>query len=131
MSTVEHIRIKRAYEPPTPNDGRRFLVDRVWPRGRRKEDLRVEAWCKDAAPSTELRRWFGHAPERWEEFQRLYFAELDRNPHAWVPLLYAARSGPITLVYGARDTERNQAVALARYLIEHDQEQAYESAHSM
>jgi uncharacterized protein YeaO (DUF488 family) len=129
MSTADHIHIRRAYEAPASTDGRRFLVDRVWPRGRRKEDLRVEAWCKDVAPSTELRRWFGHQPERWEEFQRLYFEELDRNPHAWMPLLRAAQEGPITLVYGARDTERNQAVALTRYLVERDAEHAHEASH--
>ncbi len=131
MGTADHIRIKRAYEAPGVSDGRRFLVDRVWPRGRRKEDLRCETWCKDAAPSTGLRRWFGHEPERWEEFQRRYFAELDEHPEAWLPLLEAAREGTITLVYGARDIERNQAVALARYLVMRDSTSpgAREAAH--
>ncbi|MBC7172801.1 MAG: DUF488 family protein [Polyangiaceae bacterium] len=120
MSTADNIRIKRAYEAPNASDGRRFLVDRVWPRGRRKEDLRCEAWCKDVAPTTTLRRWFGHEPERWDEFQRLYFEQLEQTPEAWMPLLEAAREGTVTLVYGARDVERNQAVALARFLVMHD-----------
>lgn|SRR5690606_5879815 len=120
MGTVDNIAIKRAYDPPSPDDGRRFLIDRVWPRGKRKEDLRCEAWCREVAPSTALRRWFGHELERWEEFQRRYFAELDESPAEWGPLLEAARREKITLVYGARDERHNQAVALAKYLAMHD-----------
>lgn len=110
------IRTKRAYDPPAPQDGARFLVDRLWPRGRRKEDARIDAWLRDLAPSDALRRWFGHDPKRWAEFKRRYFAELDRKPHALRPLLEAARKGPVTLVFGARDVDHNNAVALKEYL---------------
>jgi uncharacterized protein YeaO (DUF488 family) len=106
------IRVKRAYEPPEPSDGRRFLVERLWPRGVRKEDLAVEAWLKDAAPSTELRRWYAHDVERWEEFRRRYLDELRANPDAWAPLVDAARRGTVTLVYSARDEEHNSAIVL-------------------
>jgi uncharacterized protein YeaO (DUF488 family) len=110
------IRLKRVYDPPEPQDGRRFLVERLWPRGMRKDALSLDAWAKEAAPSTALRRWFGHDPKKWEEFQRRYFAELDRTPDAWRPLLDAARRGTITLLYSARDTDHNNAAALRTYL---------------
>jgi len=110
------IRIKRAYDPPDPEDRQRFLVDRLWPRGVRKEALAVDAWLKDVAPSDGLRRWFGHDPAKWEAFQQRYFAELDEKPQAWQPLLEAAGQGDITLVYGARDPQHNNAVALKAYL---------------
>lgn len=112
------VQLKRAYEEPRSEDGMRILVDRVWPRGVRKEDLKIDLWLKEAAPSTELRRWFGHEPARWKEFEERYFRELDRNPAAWEPILNAANGRRVTLVYGARDTEHNNAVALARYLEE-------------
>lgn len=112
------MQLKRAYEEPRSEDGMRILVDRVWPRGVRKEDLKIDLWLKEAAPSTELRRWFGHEPARWKEFEERYFRELDRNPAAWEPILNAANGRRVTLVYGARDTEHNNAVALARYLEE-------------
>jgi uncharacterized protein YeaO (DUF488 family) len=110
------IQIKRAYDPPAPGDGTRFLVDALWPRGIKKEDLRLDGWLKDAAPSSELRRWFGHDPDRWAEFQQRYFAELDDKPEALQPLRSAAEEGDVTLIYGARDTEHNNAVALLKYL---------------
>ena len=110
------IKLKRAYQPPAAEDGRRFLVDRLWPRGVKKDALALDAWLKDAAPSTELRKWFNHDPDKWDEFQQRYSAELDANPAAWGPLLQAAREGTITLVYSARDEEHNQAVALKTYL---------------
>lgn len=94
----------------------RVLVDRLWPRGVKKDALALDAWLKDAAPSTELRKWFNHDPDKWDEFQQRYSAELDANPAAWEPLLQAAREGTITLVYSARDEEHNQAVALKTYL---------------
>jgi uncharacterized protein YeaO (DUF488 family) len=94
----------------------RILVDRVWPRGITKEKLKVGMWARDVAPSSELRKWFGHDPVRWQEFQDRYFGELDANPEAWRPILEAADQGVLTLVYGARDTEHNNAVALAKYL---------------
>jgi len=110
------IRLKRVYDPPEPQDGRRFLVERLWPRGMRKDALSLDAWAKEVAPSTALRRWFGHDPKKWEEFQRRYFAELDRKPDAWRLLLDAARRGTITLLYSARDTDHNNAAALRTYL---------------
>ncbi len=110
------IKIKRAYEPPAPDDGRRFLVDRLWPRGVKKDSLALEAWAKETAPSTALRQWYHHDPAKWDEFQARYIAELDANPAAWEPLLQAARQGTITLVYGSRDETHNQAVVLKRYL---------------
>lgn len=110
------IRVKRVYDPPEADDGARFLVERLWPRGFSKASLRLDGWLRDVAPSHELRRWFGHDPARWEEFRRRYFAELDAKPEAWRPLLEAARRGPVTLLYSARDTEHNNAVALRDYL---------------
>lgn len=112
------IQIKRAYEEPAPTDGRRFLVERLWPRGVKKEELAAEAWLKEVAPSTELRKWFDHRVERWEEFQRRYRAELDANPAAWEPILEASRRGPVTLLYSARDTQHNGARVLREYLAE-------------
>lgn len=110
------IRTKRIYDPPAPDDGTRFLVERLWPRGKTKEDVPIAAWLKEVAPSDALRRWFGHDPARWEEFQRRYFAELDEKPEAWQPILEAARRGNVTLLYSARDSEHNNAVALKLYL---------------
>ncbi len=112
------ISIKRAYDDAAASDGRRFLVERLWPRGVRKADLEIDAWLKDAAPTTELRKWYGHDPERWPEFQRRYRVELDASEDAWRPLLDAARAGDITLVYAARDTERNSAAVLREVLTE-------------
>lgn len=110
------IRTKRIYDPPAPDDGARFLVERLWPRGKTKEEVSIMAWLKEVAPSDALRRWFGHDPARWEEFQQRYFAELDGKPEAWQPILEAARQGNVTLLYSARDTEHNNAVALKAYL---------------
>ncbi|HEU4617813.1 MAG TPA: DUF488 domain-containing protein [Gammaproteobacteria bacterium] len=110
------IRTKRVYDPPDAADGARVLVDRVWPRGVRKESAKLALWLKEIAPSTELRRWFGHDPERWEEFRRRYRAELERNGEAVARLRELAKRGRVTLVYSARDTEHNQAVALADFL---------------
>ena len=97
-------------------EGRRYLVERLWPRGVRKDDLPLEAWLKDVAPSAELRRWYAHEVAKWKEFQRRYRAELDANEMAWQPLLQAAREGAITLLYSARDTEHNSALVLQAYL---------------
>lgn len=112
------IKVKRAYQPASATDGRRFLVDRVWPRGRRKEDLQLEAWLKEAGPSAGLRKWFGHDPRRWAEFQQRYRGELEADPNALAPLLAAARSGDVTLVYGARDEQHNQALVIKQMLDE-------------
>ncbi len=109
----------RVYDREALAEGRRFLVERLWPRGIRKADLGLDDWLRDVAPSTELRRWFGHDPERWEEFCRRYAAELDASPEAWQQLLAAARAGPVVLLFSARDEEHNNAVALRDYLRAH------------
>ncbi len=115
-----HVHLARAYEPPGPGDGYRVLVDRLWPRGVSKEALAIDTWLKDLAPSDELRRWFGHDPERWDEFRKLYRAELhDPSKRILLAELAArAREGPLTLVYGAKDEEHNNAVVL-REILEH------------
>jgi len=110
------IRIKRTYEPRVRGDGRRFLVERLWPRGMRKEALHLDAWLKDVAPSTTLRKWFGHRVDRWEEFQRRYRRELSANRAAWSPILEASRRGTVTLLYSAHDLEHNGAAVLREYL---------------
>jgi len=110
------IRLKRVYEPPEESDGTRLLVDHLWPRGVKKEEVNVKSWIKAVSPSNELRHWFGHDPTKWKEFQRRYFAELDKKPETWRPLLEAAREEDITLVFSARDVEHNNAVALKSYL---------------
>jgi len=110
------IHVKRVYDPPDAKDGARFLVERLWPRGIKKEALQMQDWLKDVAPSGELRRWFSHDPAKWREFQRRYFKELDGNREAWQPLLQAVRRRNVTLLYSARDTEHNNAVALKEYL---------------
>ena len=112
------IRIKRVYDPPAKEDGARLLVDRLWPRGIKKETLQVAGWYKEVAPSNELRQWFSHDPANWKEFQRRYRSELTANPTAWEPLLKAAEQGDVTLLYSAHDTEHNNAVALEAYLEE-------------
>ncbi len=110
------IRVKRVYDPPSARDGRRFLVDRLWPRGVKRDALSLVDWLKDIAPRDTLRRWFAHKPSRWDTFQRRYAAELDRRPEVWRPLLQAARKRTVTLLYSARDHEHNNAVALKTYL---------------
>ena len=110
------IDLKRAYDPPAKSDGRRVLVDRVWPRGIAKDDLRIDAWLKDLAPSTELRKWIGHDPAKWDEFRKRYGRELEQRSEALEELLDKARAGHVTLVFSARDTEHNNAVALREYL---------------
>ena len=109
---------KRTYEPPAKSDGRRILVERLWPRGLTKAALAADAWNKDVAPSTSLRKWFGHRTERWAEFRRRYRAELDSNPAAWKSILEAGTRGRVTLLYSARDTAHNGAVVLQEYLSE-------------
>ena len=113
------IRTKRAYEPASSEDGKRFLVERLWPRGIKKEALVLDEWPREVAPSTELRKWYGHRVERWPEFQRRYRAELDAKSDEWKRLADAAAQGTITLVYSARDEEHNSAVVLREYLLEH------------
>jgi uncharacterized protein YeaO (DUF488 family) len=113
------IKIKRVYDIAASEDGHRFLVDRLWPRGVKREGLNRVDWVKEAAPSNELRNQFHHDPARWEDFRRRYFAELDSIPDAWRPLLEAARTETVTLLYSARDTEHNNARALKEYLENH------------
>lgn len=113
------IRIKRVYEAPAGDDGWRVLVDRVWPRGLSKAQVRADAWLRDVAPSTALRRWFAHDRAKWNEFVTRYNAELDALPEALEPLRTAAKRGRVTLLYGAREEEYNQAVALRAYLLAH------------
>jgi uncharacterized protein YeaO (DUF488 family) len=110
------IRVKRAYDPPSPSDGQRILVERLGPRGLKKEALRADGWVKDVAPSTALRKWFGHRPERWEEFRRRYREELGASKAALASLLELGQRGTLTLLYSAHDTLHNSAVALAEYL---------------
>ena len=111
------IGVRRAYDPPGPADGWRVLVDRVWPRGLARERLRLDDWMRELAPSGELRRWFGHDPARWDAFRMRYFVELDAWPEEVERLRERCRQGPVTLVFGARDQEHNNAVALRDYLI--------------
>ena len=110
------IQIKRAYDPGGKKDGARFLVERLWPRAVKKENLQIENWLKDVAPSTELRQWFQHDPAKWSEFRRRYFRELQNHPEAWHVLLSRARRGRVTLVYSAHDNQHNNAVALKEFL---------------
>lgn len=114
------IQIKRTYDRPARGDGRRVLVERLWPRGMKKEALDADAWMKDVAPTTELRKWFAHRVERWDEFRRRYRAELDASPERWQPILDAGRDGNVTLLYSAHDTEHNGAVVLRDYLAERE-----------
>ena len=108
------ISLQRVYDGSPVNVGKRVLVDRIWPRGIRKEELHLDLWLRELAPSTSLRKWFGHDPKRWEEFQRRYRAELRQNEQQarLHELLTLARQGPVTLLYSAKDEEHNQAVAL-------------------
>ncbi len=110
------IQVKRVYAPASRSDGARFLVERLWPRGIKKESLQVGAWLKDVAPSAELRSWFQHDPAKWAAFRQRYFRELQQHPDVWQSLLARARRSRVTLVYSAHDTEHNNAVALKEFL---------------
>jgi uncharacterized protein YeaO (DUF488 family) len=114
--SAERLSIKRAYEPAAESDGTRVLVDRLWPRGLDKQHAAVDEWLKDVAPSAGLRKWFGHEPERWQEFRRRYLAEL-RDNEATDRIRELMQGHHVTLVYGARDTEHNQAVVLRDFLL--------------
>lgn len=113
------VRLKRAYDPAEPGDGYRVLVDRLWPRGVSKERARLDEWARELAPSTGLRTWFGHDPERFAEFEQRYRAELAAQSEKLDELRHRARQGALTLVYAARDEEHNDAVVLAEVLREH------------
>jgi uncharacterized protein YeaO (DUF488 family) len=112
------LKLKRVYENSERSDGARFLVERLWPRGMKKAQLKLDAWLKDVAPSDSLRRWFGHDPLKWNEFQKKYRAELSDNPDAWKPILEAAKRGRVTLLYSSRDIEHNNALVLKSFLEE-------------
>jgi uncharacterized protein YeaO (DUF488 family) len=114
-----NVRLKRAYEHAAPDDGTRILVDRLWPRGLKKTEAGIDQWVKVLAPSTELRKWFGHDPSRWQEFRQRYRAELRAGSDQLEHLRTLARSGTITLVYGARDEEHNDAVVLREVILGH------------
>ena len=110
------IKLKRAYEKPARDDGERILVERLWPRGMTKLEAKIDLWLKDIAPSTELRRWFGHDPEKWQEFRRLYQKELEGKDDLIKLLKRKAKTGTITLIYAARDEEHNGALVLKAFL---------------
>jgi uncharacterized protein YeaO (DUF488 family) len=107
-----NVQLKRAYDPPKKSDGTRVLVDRIWPRGVKKADAEIQEWMKDIAPSSSLRKWFGHDPEKWQEFRSRYRAELKKKPEQLEHLCMLVRKGPTTLIYSARDQKHNNAVAL-------------------
>lgn len=116
MSRARKIQLKRAYEPAAPEDGERYLVDRLWPRGVKKDPLRLAGWLKEIAPSDSLRRWFGHDSARWPDFRRRYRGELKLHEASLKPLRDALKRGTVTLVYSAHDEEHNQAVVLREFL---------------
>jgi uncharacterized protein YeaO (DUF488 family) len=109
------ISIRRVYDPARPDEGTRFLVDRLWPRGLKRELVNA-TWLREVAPSNELRLWFNHDPQKWAEFQLRFARELDDRPETWQPIAEAAQRGAVTLLFGARETEHNCAVALRGYL---------------
>lgn len=113
------IRLKRVYERPGKGDGTRVLVDRLWPRGLSKQDVSADLWLKDAAPSSELRRWFGHKPSRWRQFSRKYRDELRRQPGVIELLDDLRRRAPVTLIFGARDEAHSHALVLREVLDAH------------
>lgn len=113
------VKVKRIYEAPEPSDGARVFVDRLWARGLTKEKAALDLWLKEVAPSTELRKWFSHDPAKWEEFQQRYRAELEENTEAIARLRDEIRKGPVTLLYGARDQEHNEALVLKEFLTDH------------
>ena len=115
----ENVRLKRAYDSPAADDGHRVLVDRLWPRGVKKADAAVDHWAKELAPSTKLRKWFGHDPARWEEFRRRYSEEINQRADELERLRDLALKGPVTLVYAARDEIHNDAVVLREILLDH------------
>lgn len=117
MSARADIALKRVYDPPADDDGLRVLVERLWPRGMTKDEAAIDHWLKDVSPSRELRKWFGHQPERWDEFRRRYEAEIAGNPAALETLRGWCEEGRVTFVFAARDRELNSAVILRDFLI--------------
>jgi uncharacterized protein YeaO (DUF488 family) len=118
VRSLEVIRLKRAYDRPAADDGYRVLIDRLWPRGRKREELSIDAWLKDLAPSNELRKWFNHAPARWDGFQERYREELEPRREALRELARRAEAVTVTLVFGAKDVEHSNAAALKAILEE-------------
>ncbi|HEU5016604.1 MAG TPA: DUF488 domain-containing protein [Pseudolabrys sp.] len=114
---AEKVKLKRAYEPPSRADGTRILVDRLWPRGVKKTEAKIDEWMKDIAPSTALRKWFGHDPDRWQEFRRRYKREVNEHPEQLDRLRKMARRGALTLVFSAHDEEHNDAVVLRELIL--------------
>jgi uncharacterized protein YeaO (DUF488 family) len=115
--SASNVRLKRAYEPPAADDGTRILIDRLWPRGISKERAAIDQWMKDISPSTELRKWFGHDPARWDEFRRRYAKEVRHHADLLAQLRSLARQGQITLVYSAHDEKHNDAVELRELIL--------------
>src|SRR5438552_13601567 len=110
------IQIKRVYDPANSSDGSRLLVERLWPRGIKKDSLKIDNWLKNVAPSSELRKWFSHDPKKWDAFRKRYETELRANPDVWQPIIEAENNGPVTLIYSSHDTAHNNAVALRDFL---------------
>lgn len=119
-TVADRVRLKRVYEPPASDDGTRVLIDRLWPRGMKKANAAVDQWMKEIAPSTELRKWFGHDPDRWPEFRRRYRSEIRQHPAEFKRLRELAQHGQLTLVYAAHDAEHNDAVVLRSLLLGED-----------
>lgn len=117
LTRIADVRLKRAYEPASDADGKRILIDRLWPRGVSKDKAALDLWLKEIAPSTGLRQWFGHDPARWAEFRDRYASEIRENTEAFAQLRALARQGPVTLVYSARDEAHNDAVVLRDLLL--------------
>ena len=116
IKTIAEIQLKRAYEKPGSSDGCRILIDRIWPRGVSKEELKIDEWLKDIAPSTSLRKWFGHEPDKWNEFKKRYFEELKHNKELTNRIIEKMHQDEVTFVYSAKDREHNNAVALKEYI---------------
>jgi uncharacterized protein YeaO (DUF488 family) len=110
------LKLKRAYEPASPTDGIRLLVERLWPRGLSKESLKLDGWIREVGPTTALRKWFDHDPEKWPRFRARYFRELDSRPDSWRSIASLAKRRTVTLVYSSHDEAHNNAVALREYL---------------
>lgn len=110
------IQLKKVYEPAGKLDGKRFLIERLWPRGMKRDKLQMAAWIRDAGPSRQLRVWFHHDPAKWNEFRRRYFAELASKQQVWQPIIQAASQGTVTLLYSSHDNQHNNAVVLKQYL---------------
>jgi uncharacterized protein YeaO (DUF488 family) len=127
--TADRVKLKRAYEPASAGDGTRILIDRLWPRGVKKSEAAIDQWVKDIAPSTALRKWFGHDPDRWAEFRRRYAAEVDQHPEQLSRLRGLAGKGLITLVFSAHDELHNDAVALRDFLLGRKMKRTAEAAH--